>query len=159
MIGIGGAIKAIVALIIVGAIGIGGWYLMNLKADLAVSEINNQKLQDGIKAQQELLEQQQKDVADIQKKNTELQQENEKQKKDVDSLSKKFQKRDIGQRAVENPELIEKLVNRGTENVLRCIELASGAPLNEKEKAAKTPMEANRECPSLVDRNYTAPAN
>ena len=159
MIGIGGAIKAIVALIIVGAIGIGGWYLMNLKADLAVSEINNQKLQDGIKAQQELLEQQQKDVADIQKKNAELQQENEKQKKDVDSLSKKFQKRDIGQRAVENPELIEKLVNRGTENVLRCIELASGAPLNEKEKAAKTPMEANRECPSLVDRNYTAPAN
>ena len=159
MIGIGGAIKAIVALIIVGAIGIGGWYLMNLKADLAVSEINNQKLQDGIKAQQELLEQQQKDVADIQKKNTELQQENEKQKKDVDSLSKKFQKRDIGQRAVENPELIEKLVNRGTENVLRCIELASGAPLNEKEKAAKTPLEANRECPSLINPSYNPTAN
>ena len=159
MIGIGGAIKAIVALVIVAAIGVGGWYLLNLKADLAVSEMNNQKLQEGIKAQQELLEQQQKDIVDIQEKNKELAEQNEKQKKDVDSLSKKFQKRDIGQRAVENPELIEKLVNRGTENVLRCVELASGAPLNEKEKAAKTPLEANRECPSLINPSYSSTPN
>ena len=159
MIGIGGAIKAIVALIIVGAIGLGGWYLMNLKADLAISEMNNQKLQEGLKQQQELLEQQQKDIAQIQETNKELASQNEKQRKDVDSLSKKFSKRDIGERAIENPELVEKLVNRGTENVLRCFELASGAPLNEKEKSAKTPVEANRECPSLVDRNYSSPAN
>lgn len=159
MIGIGSSIKAIVALIIVAAIGIGGWYLMNLKADLAVSEMNNQKLQEGIKQQQELLEQQQKDIADIQEKNKELAEQNEKQKKDVDSLSKKFQKRDIGQRAIENPELVEKLVNRGTENVLRCVELASGAPLNEKEKAAKTPLEANRECPSLINPSYSSTPN
>jgi len=159
MMGIGGAIKAIIELIIVGAIGFGGYYLINLKADLAVSEMNNQKLQDGIQKQQELLEQQQKDITQIQETNKELSQQNEKQRKDVDSLSKKFAKRDIGERAVENPELVEKLVNRGTENVLRCLELASGAPLNEKEKAAKTPVEANRECPSLVDRNYSAPAN
>ena len=159
MIGIGGAIKAIVALIIVGAIGFGGYYLINLKADLAVSEMNNQKLQEGIQKQQELLEQQQKDIEQIQQTNKHLSEQNEKQKKDVDSLSKKFAKRDIGERAVENPELVEKLINRGTENVLRCFELASGAPLNEKEKAAKTPVEANRECPSLVDRNYSAPAN
>jgi hypothetical protein len=159
MIGIGGAIKAIVALIIIAAVGVGGWYLLNLKADLAVSEMNNQKLQEGIKAQQDLLEQQQKDIADIQEKNKELAEQNEKQKKDVDSLSKKFQKRDIGQRAVENPELVEKLVNRGTENVLRCVELASGAPLNEKEKAAKTPLEANRECPSLINPSYSSTPN
>jgi hypothetical protein len=38
------------------------------------------------------------------------------------------------------------------------MELASGSPLNEAEKAAKTPMEANRECPSLIDSDYTAPA-
>ena len=153
------AVKLIVILIIVLLLGAGAWYIMNLKADLAISEMNNQKLEDGIKQQQDLIDSIQKDVTDIQKKNAELQQENEKQKKDVDSLSKKFQKRDIGQRAVENPELIEKLVNRGTENVLRCIELASGAPLNEKEKAAKTPLEANRECPSLINPSYNPTAN
>ena len=159
MIGIGGAIKAIVALIIVGAIGFGGYYLINLKADLAVSEMNNQKLQEGIQKQQELLEQQQKDITQIQETNKELSQQNEKQRKDVDSLSKKFAKRDIGERAVENPELVEKLVNRGTENVLRCVELASGAPLNEKEKTAKTPLEANRECPSLINPSYSSTPN
>jgi predicted nuclease with TOPRIM domain len=153
------AVKLIVILIIIAILGAGGWYVMNLKADLAISEMNNQKLQDGIKQQQDLIDSIQKDVADIQQKNAQLQQENEKQRKDVNSLSNKFAKRDIGQRALENPELVEKLINRGTENALRCIELASGAELNEKEKSAKTPMEANRECPSLVDRNYTAPAN
>lgn len=153
------AIKLIVILIIIALLGVGAWYVINLKADLAVSEMNNQKLQDGIKQQQELLEQQQKDIAQIQETNKELASQNEKQRKDVDSLSKKFSKRDIGERAIENPELVEKLVNRGTENVLRCFELASGAPLNEKEKSAKTPVEANRECPSLVDRNYSSPAN
>lgn len=153
------SVKLIIILIILILLGAGAWYVINLKADLAVSEMNNQKLQDGIKQQQDLIDSIQKDVADIQEKNAQLQQENEKQKKDVNSLSNKFAKRDIGQRAIENPELVERLINRGTENALRCIELASGAELNEKEKNAKTPMEANRECPSLVDRNYTAPAN
>ena len=53
--------------------------------------------------------------------------------------------------------MVEKLVNRGTRNALRCMELAAGAPLTEAEKAAKTPMEANRECPSLIDSDYTTP--
>lgn len=153
------AIKLAIILIIIAILGVGAWYVMNLKADLAISEMNNEKLKDGIQKQQELLEQQQKDIAQIQETNKELAAQNERQRKDVDSLSKKFSKRDIGERAVENPELIEKLINRGTVNALRCIELASGAPLNEKEKAAKTPVEANRECPSLIDRNYTAPSN
>jgi len=40
---------------------------------------------------------------------------------------------------------------------MRCIELASGAPLNEKEKNAKTPTEANRECPALINPAYSNP--
>lgn len=142
----------VVILVLVG----GGWYVTNLKADLAVSEMNNQKLKDGIDEQNALIEGMKKDIADIQKANTELQQQNEKQRKDVESLSKKFEK-DIGKRASENPSLVERLVNRGTANAMRCLELASGAPLNEKEKAAKTPLEANRECPSLINPAYTAP--
>jgi hypothetical protein len=59
--------------------------------------------------------------------------------------------------AAEKPAVVEKLVNRGTKNALRCMELAAGAPLTEAEKAAKTPMEANRECPSLINSDYTAP--
>ena len=158
MFGIGGAIRALVALIIVAVIAGGAWYVTGLRADLAVSEANAAKLQDGIKQQQDLMEQMRADIATIQKTNAELAAQNERQKKDVESLSKKFDKRDFGALAAEKPEVVEKLVNRGTVNVLRCLELASGAPLNEKEKSAKTPTEANRECPSLIDSDYTAPA-
>ena len=48
------AIKLVIVLIIIAGLAAGGWYVTNLKADLAVSEMNNQKLQDGIQKQQEL---------------------------------------------------------------------------------------------------------
>ena len=155
MFGIGNAIKAIVYLVIVLVIAGGLWYVMNLKADLAVSEQNNQKLQDGIKQQQVLLENMQKDIAHIQETNKQLQEENAKQRADVENLSNKFQKNDLGVLGSAKPELVERLINRGTVNVLRCLEIASGSPLNEKEKNAKSPQEANRECPGLINPNYT----
>ena len=154
--GIGAAIKAIVALIFLAVIAGGLYYVSNMQAAMAILENNNKLLDEGIKKQQALIEQQKADISDIQKKNKELADENEKQKKDVENLSNKFQKKDIGQLAVEKPELMERLVNRGTQNALRCIELATGAPLNEKEKQAKTPIEANRECPSLINPSYTS---
>ena len=157
MIGIGGAIKAIVYLVIVVVIAGGLWYVMNIKADLATSEANNQKLQDAVQLQKDLIESMQKDIAQIQETNKQLAEQNEKQKQDVATLSSKFSKRDFGALAAEKPAVVEKLVNRGTANVMRCLELASGAPLNEKEKNAKTPTEANRECPGLIDNDYKAP--
>jgi chromosome segregation ATPase len=157
MIGIGGAIKAIVYLVIVVVIAGGLWYVMNIKADLATSEANNQKLQDAVNVQKDLIESMQRDITQIQETNKQLAEQNEKQKQDVATLSSKFSKRDFGALAAEKPAVVEKLVNRGTANVMRCLELASGAPLNEKEKNAKTPTEANRECPALIDSDYTAP--
>ena len=157
MFGVTGVIKAIVALIIVVLIAGGLWYVSTIKADLAVSQMNNKLLQDGIKAQQELMEQMRKDIALIQSINEDLRQENEKRKQDVETLSSKFSKRDFGALAAERPAAIERLINRGTQNAARCFELASGAPLNEKELNAKTPTEANRECPSLINPAYNSP--
>lgn len=156
--GIGAVVKSIVALIFFAVIAGGLYYISNMQASLAVLEMNNKQLEDGVKKQQELIEQQKADIQDVQKKNQELAQQNDKQRKDVENLSNKFHKKDIGQLAAEKPELMEKLVNRGTENALRCLELASGAPLNEKEKNAKTPTEANRECPALINPSYS-PSN
>lgn len=154
MIGVFSAVKYIAILIAILAILGGLKYTMDLKADLAVSEMNNQKLEDGIKQQQSLIVQMQQDISTIQQVNKDLQEQNEKQRQDVDNLSRKFDKRDFGIFAIEQTEKAEFLVNRGTKNVLRCLELASGAPLNETEKNAKTPVEANRECPSLVDPSF-----
>jgi len=157
MFGVGGIIKAVLYLVIVLVIAGGFWYVTNLKADLAISEANNQKLQDAVQTQNELLESMKKDIEQIQETNKQLAEQNEKQKQDVATLSSKFSKRDFGALAAEKPAVVEKLVNRGTANVMRCLELASGAPLNEKEKNAKSPTEANRECPALIDSDYSAP--
>jgi hypothetical protein len=151
-------IRLAMILIIICTIAGGLWYITNLKADLAVSELNNQKLEEATKAQNELIEQMQADIAQIQQINSDLQVQNEKQKKDVDALAKKFDKRDFGSFVAAQPEKSQELINRGTTNVFRCLELASGAPLNEKEKSAKTPTEANRECPNLIDNDFSAPA-
>jgi predicted nuclease with TOPRIM domain len=150
-------IRLVVILAIVLVLAAGAWYVTNLKADLAISEANNRQLVEATREQNLLIEQMKQDVASIQQANAELQQQTERQRQDVATLSTKFSKRDFGALAAEKPEVVEKLVNRGSKNALRCMELAAGAPLTEAEKAAKTPMEANRECPSLIDSDYTAP--
>jgi ABC-type bacteriocin/lantibiotic exporter with double-glycine peptidase domain len=157
MIGILPAIRMMLIVVVVAIIAGGLWYVTNLKADLATSEANNRQLVEATREQNLLIEQMKQDVVAIQQANAELQQQNEKQRRDVETLNSKFSKRDFGALAAEKPAVVEKLVNRGTKNALRCMELAAGAPLNEAEKAAKTPMEANRECPSLIDSDYTAP--
>lgn len=149
-----GTVKLILAAIIVGALLGAGWYITGIRADLAVSEENNKKLADGIKEQTLLIAQMKADIFAIQETNKQLAEQNEKQKKDVESLTSKFDKRDFGAFAASKPDVVEKLINRGTENAMRCFELAAGAPLNEKEKQAKTPIEANRECPSLINPSY-----
>jgi len=162
MFGIGAAIKAIVALVIVVILAAGGWYVMNLKADLAISQENSRRLQEGIQEQQALMKQMTEDIAKIQDINRELTETSNKHRAEVDALSKKFsqdakgQPRDFGQFAKEKPELVERLVNRGTKNAMRCLEIASGAPRTEAELAAKTASEINKECPAIANPNYKA---
>ena len=157
MIGILPAIRMLLIVVVVTIIAGGLWYVINIKADLATSEANNRQLVEATREQNLLIEQMKVDVASIQKANAELQAQNEKQRQDVETLNSKFSKRDFGALAAEKPAVVEKLVNRGTKNALRCMELAAGAPLTDQERAAKTPMEANRECPSLINSDYTAP--
>ena len=159
MFAIGPIIKAVSTLIIVLVIAGGLYYISDLKAALAISQMNEQKLEDGIKAQNELLESMKKDIASIQQANEDLRKENEKQKQDVDNLARKFDKRDFGVFALANIEKAQQLIDRGVMNALRCLELASGAPLTEEEKNAPTPIEANRECPALINPNYSSLTN
>jgi FtsZ-binding cell division protein ZapB len=157
MFPIGTIIKLIFYLIIVAIVAGGIYYITGLRANLAVSEMNNKLLEDGIKQQAELIEKMQKDVEQIKTINEDLSKQKEDLQKDKDTLTSKFSKRDFGALAAEKPKVVERLVNRGTENAIRCVELASGAPLNEKEKNAKTPTEANRECPQLINPLYSSP--
>jgi hypothetical protein len=160
MFGIGGIIKAIVALIIVVTVAGGIYYITGLRADLAVSEMNNKKLEEGIQAQQALMEQMKVDIAQIQNINQDLAKEADRQKQEVAQLQNRFsvnakgEARDFGALAAEKPAVVERAVNRGTARALRCLELASGAPHTEEELKATTSSEINRECPTLANPNY-----
>ena len=63
-------------------------------------------------------------------------------------------KRDIGYLAAEKPYLIEKIVNKASDNIFRCFEIASGDPLTDKEKDAVKRSQINTECPNLANPNY-----
>ena len=162
MFGIGASIKAIVVLLIVAIVAAGGWYVMNLKADLAISDENSKRLQEGVREQQALMKQMAEDIAKIQDINRELAEQTTKHRAEVDALSRKFsqdakgQPRDFGQFAKERPELVERLVNRGTRNAMRCLEIASGAPRTSEEISAKSATEINKECPAIANPNYRA---
>jgi ABC-type uncharacterized transport system ATPase subunit len=155
MFGMASIIRLAFILIILVLLAGGMWHITNLKADLAISESNNKQLETAINEQVVLMNKMQNDIKVIQETNKQLAEQNERQKQDVANLANKFNKRDIGVLAAEKPAVVEKLISRGTKNVMRCLELASGAPLNDEEKNAKSPTEANRECPSLINPNYT----
>jgi DNA repair exonuclease SbcCD ATPase subunit len=158
--GITAAIRAIIALIIIVVIAGAGWWITGLRADLAIRENNERTLQESLKTQQEAIRQIQADQARIAQSNAELAGVIRMQNRDMDDLRNRFntnargEQRDFGATAAAKPQSAERAVNRGTVNAYRCLEIASGSPLTEAEKAAKTPQEINRECPSMANPNY-----
>jgi|TARA_B110000503_G_scaffold47345_1_gene77158 hypothetical protein len=153
-------IKMIAILAIVGIVAGGLWYITNLKANLAISQINEQVLKDSVKQQNDLINSIKEDIAQIQVINKTLTEQASKHAQEVKDLTDKFnvnakgEARDFGAIAAAKPALIERLVNRGTDSAIRCLEIATGSPLTDKERNAKTSSEINRECPSIANPNY-----
>jgi nucleoside phosphorylase len=164
MFPIGAVVKAVVALIIVFVIAGGLWYVTGLRADLAVSQENSRKMVDAVQQQQEVIKQIQAEQTKIREINNELNTTIKLQNKDMENLKDRFtttasgEKRNFGATASAKPLAVERAVNRGTVNAMRCLEIASGATLTEKELAATKPSEINKECPSLANPNYKATA-
>ena len=154
------AIRAIAALIIVAICAAGLWYVTGLRADLAVSQENANKLTDAVTKQEAAISQMRQEQQQIRDINNQLNTTIQLQNKDLTNLQDRFtqnaagQKRDFANTAAARPEALERAVNRGTVNALRCLEIASGSPLTDAEKAASKPSEINRECPSMANPNY-----
>jgi cell division protein FtsB len=154
------AIRLILIVVILAVLAGGAWYVTGMRAQLAVSEANNKKLEDAVTAQHSLIDQIKKDVSLVQEANQKLNTTIQAQNKDLNSLQNRFNtnadgsQRDIGKIAVANPSGIERAINRGTVNAIRCLEIASGAPLTPEERNAKTPSEINKECPAIANPNY-----
>ena len=141
--------------------GGGFMYVKNLKADLATSEANNLKLEQSIDSQKAVIEQMKADFEAITKIKAEIEKQNSILKAEFQALDKKFNKingkgevRDMGDLATKRPSSVEKIINKGSNNAMRCSEIAMGSPLTEKEKNATKKSEINSECPSIANPNY-----
>ena len=148
-------------LVVLAGAGGGFMYVKNLKADLATSEANNAILEESVKSQKAVIKQMKEDFEAITKIKAEIENQNKILKAEFAALDKKFNKingkgevRDIGDLATKRPESVEKIINKGSTNAMRCSEIAMGSPLTEKEKNATKKSEINSECPSIAIPNY-----
>jgi len=151
-----GSVRIIFTMIIIAGIAGAGMYVMKLRSDNAILKANQIELEQGIESQKQLLDQQKEDFEDILESNKQLNKLINTLKKDLDELDKRFNKgkRDVGKLAIEKPKPVERIINKGAENAMRCVELASGAPHTEKELKATKKSEINPECPALANPSY-----
>jgi len=156
-----GSIKIAMVLIMLAGAGGGFVYVKNIKADLATSEANNLKLEQSVASQKAVIEQQANDFKAILVANQELEKTNKTLAAEFAALDKRFNKingrgevRDLGDLAVKRSESVERVVNNATKKAMRCVEIAMGAELTEKEINATLKSEINSECPSIANPNY-----
>ena len=156
-----GQLKLIlIGITLLGATG-GVAYVYKLKADNAILKENQIKLEEAVNEQQQVVAQEKQDFESILQANKELNELSASLQKDLDVLDDKFnktnasgKKRDIGDLANARPSTIERIINRATINAQRCVEIAMGSPLTEKELNATKKSEINSECSSLANPNF-----
>ena len=127
--------------------GAGGGYLYvkKLQKDNAILKVNQIKLETAVEDNNQVIEQQTADLKKIRSTLEVIEESNKRLQADRDSLSKKLGKHDIGELAEKKPGLVERIINKASNNAVRCMEIASGSPLTEEELNGSP----NRECPSF----------
>ena len=147
----------LIGIIITSLLGAGA-YVLKLQRDNVILKENAVKLESAISEQKQVIENQKKDFAEILEANKKINELVNNLKKDLDDLDKRFSKkdRDIGKLAIDRTKVIERIINKGSDNATRCIEIASGSPLTEEEKNATKKSEINPECPSIANPSYVA---
>jgi len=151
-----GSIRLVMVGLLITGIAGAGVYVMKLRSDNAILKANQVKLEEAVSSQKELIAKQQEDFKEILAANQKMNELVGALKKDLDDLDNRFNKdgRDFGKIAIEKTDAINRIINKGSDNASRCIEIASGAELTEEERNATKKSEINRECPGIANPNY-----
>ena len=118
----------------------------------ATLESNNTALKDGIATANATVDHLQETYEQIKQDYQNLSNEFVVIRSQNNELRERLGRHDLGALATAKPALVEKTINNATANALRCFELLTGAPLNEKEKAATTDRQFNSECPWMFNQ-------
>ena len=131
-------------------------YVTNLQKTAEIHRLNAERLEVAVAQNEEALRDQKENYEALQKNLEEVNEELQAARAQNSVLTTKLAEHDLNALAAERPDSITRLVNRGTKNAGRCFEILSGAPLNDKEKEAKSAKSFNNECPWLWPGPTTA---
>ena len=155
------AIKLAIFMALLAGAGGAFFYVQNLQATVDLLEANNAELEAAVDEQKQVIEQQAKDTKAIAFAHKNQMALNAKLDASINDLRAKFhkvnasgKKRDIGSLAEQKPALMAKVINRGTKNAMRCMEIAMGSSLTEKEKNATKKSQINPECSDIANPSY-----
>ena len=153
-----GSVRVIIMAVVFLGISGAGIYVMKLRSDNAILKANQVLLEQSVESQKQVIKKQQEDFGQILESNKKMNTLINNLQKDIDALDKRFNKgaRDFGKLAMEKYGLVEKIINKGSDRATRCVEIAGGSPLTEKEINATKKSEINTECPSIANPNYHA---
>jgi len=152
-----GIIIAIITSVLGGAV-----YVKKLRSDLETARINQKLLEQTVEEQKMLLEVKEADIALQKEISKELEASKKASEQSIADLNERLNKvneatgkrREIDKAAVKKTKLVTKIINNASNNIMRCLEIASGSPLTPDEIAATKKSEANNECPDLANPNY-----
>jgi len=144
--------------VVLGAVGFGAWkYYQYTQEQIRIYAVNAATAELAQQESEAALESLHKDMAEIREQFATVSAEFEIAQSRVENLEEKLSEHDLGALAQAKPKLIEKIVDKGTKDVLRCYEILTGSPLTEEEKNVTKKSKANTTCSDVANPNYTPP--
>ena len=141
--------------LVMGGGGFGAYkWITNLQKDNQILQVNQSKLEGAVSKQEAAIKQHMADAASIQAANADLREQQTFLEKDKKNLAKKLGRHELDILAENKPGLVVKIINRASQNELRCFELQTGSPHTEEELQANKKSQLNSECPTLANPNY-----
>lgn len=125
-----------------------------LIANNATLEANNAQLEQSIIDQQAAIASLQSDITLIGEVQRETFEDFEAARDRVRDLEDRLGRHELGFLASQRPGLVENIINDATDEVGRCFEIATGAPLTQQEIDATLPSEINSECPDIANPSF-----
>ena len=151
-----GKIKMLLILtVVIGAVGFGAWkYYQYTQEQIRIYAVNAATAELAQQQAELAVESLKRDMVEIQAQFTEVSAKFAVAKGRVDALEGKLSEHEIGDLAQKKPKLIEKIIDKGTQDVLRCYEILTGSPLTDEEIAVTKKSKANTTCSDVANPNY-----
>jgi hypothetical protein len=141
----------LVAVITFITAAVGGGYMLfkQQQETIAQQREENAKLLTAVDQQKEAIEAIEEGLKEQALIKDDLEKEIQSARRDMDNFQNKIMKHDLKAIAGQKAELLEKKINRASNDVMRCFEIVTGDPIQ--------PNEQNKQCPDLFTNPVTTP--